>query len=73
MDGGPDGLVVVRLVIHLSCFHLRSGAKLWLELGNGQSPLVKTIVNLKHAENLRFLNSYKDRYGRERFVEIEKT
>ncbi|KAL9924798.1 MTRF1L release factor glutamine methyltransferase-like [Glossina fuscipes] len=73
LDGGSDGLVVVRLVLHLSRFHLRSGGKLWLELGNDQTPLVKTIVNLKHAENLRFLNSYKDRYGRERFVEIEKT
>ncbi|XP_030376647.1 MTRF1L release factor glutamine methyltransferase [Scaptodrosophila lebanonensis] len=72
LDGGPDGLRVARLVFDLACVHLRPGGKLWLELGNEHPPLVKTIMNLKYEGRLRFVDSYKDQYKRERFVQIEK-
>lgn len=72
MHGGPDGLRVARLVLKLSCKHLRRGGKLWLELGADQPPLLKTIIHMHFSDELHYLNAYKDHHGRERFVEIEK-
>ncbi|EDW80363.1 uncharacterized protein Dwil_GK18695 [Drosophila willistoni] len=72
LDGGSDGLRVARLVFELACRYLRSGGKLWLELGNEHPPLVKTIMNLKYQGRLKFVDSYYDQYKRERFVQIEK-
>lgn len=72
LDGGPDGLRIARLVLDCACVHLKSGGKLWLELGSEHPPLVKTIINLQYEGRLRFINSYLDQYKRDRFVEIEK-
>ncbi|XP_023304938.2 MTRF1L release factor glutamine methyltransferase [Lucilia cuprina] len=72
LDGGPDGLRIARLVFDCACEHLKSGGKLWLELGSEHPPLVKTIMNLQYEGRLRFVSSFMDQYQRDRFVEIEK-
>ncbi|XP_036321517.1 MTRF1L release factor glutamine methyltransferase [Rhagoletis pomonella] len=72
LDGGPDGLRVARLVFNLACEHLRTGGKLWLELGEDHPPMVQTVLETQYEGRLRFIAGYKDQYKRNRFVEIEK-
>lgn len=72
LDGGPDGLRIARLVFDCACHHLKSGGKMWLELGSEHPPLVKTIINLQYVGRLKYIGSFMDQYKRNRFVEIEK-
>ncbi|XP_037959204.1 MTRF1L release factor glutamine methyltransferase-like [Teleopsis dalmanni] len=72
LDGGPDGLKVARLVFNLASLYLRSGGKLWLELGTDHPQLVKRIMNRQYSGRLKYVAGYKDQYKQERFVEIER-
>lgn len=72
LEGGPDGLKVVRLVLQLAIKYLKPKGILWLELGNDHPPLVKTLVNITMQKHLKCLQIYKDDIKRERFMEIER-
>jgi release factor glutamine methyltransferase len=45
LDGGPDGLDVIRLLIPAASAHLRAGGLLALEVGQGQAEAVKEIMD----------------------------
>lgn len=73
LDGGEDGLNVIRAILHLTAKKLLSGGHLWLEIEPGQAEKIEAYVN-EHLEtlNLKYVASYQDLFKKERFVEIVK-
>ena len=70
LDGGPDGLNVVKAILKLSAKHLKKGGVLWLEVDTSHAELFEK----HHAENesleLKFVAIYKVIFQNDRFVEI---
>lgn len=76
LDGGPDGLDVIKSILKFSSKRLRLQGHLWLEV-NSQDPshseLIQTYLNEhKSSLNLDFIACYKDMFDKDRFVEIKK-
>lgn len=73
LDGGPDGLNVVRSIISLASRRLCLHGHLWMEIDPSHPPLIEDYLkNKKNELNLKFVASYKDFFGKSRFVEIMK-
>lgn len=73
LDGGEDGLNVIKAILHLTSKKLIAGGNLWLEIEPGQPEKIEKYVN-EHLEtlNLKYVASYQDLFKKERFVEIVK-
>ena len=53
MDGGNDGLDVIKKVIYKSKYILKINGILALEIGNGQSLVKKSFKNIKENNYLK--------------------
>lgn len=73
LDGGPDGLNVIKSILKFSSKRLCLQGHLWLEVDPTHPPLIQAYLE-EHANvlSLRFVAAYKDMFGKERFVEIMK-
>lgn len=73
LDGGPDGLTVIKAILDLASQHLADEGILWLEVDTSHPPLIAKHLE-EHGERLglRYVSSYKDLFRKERFVEIVK-
>lgn len=73
LDGGEDGLTVIKSILHVTSKKLMSGGHLWLEIDPGQPDNIKKYVD-EHSEilKLKYVASYQDLFQKERFVEIVK-
>lgn len=73
LDGGPDGLNVIKSILKISSKKLCLQGHLWLEVDPTHPPLIRDYLTV-HADtlNLKWVASYKDMFGKERFVEIMK-
>ena len=60
LDGGNDGLDVVRKVIYKSRKILKINGMLALEIGNGQYKKVSQILKLNKFREKFLINDYKD-------------
>lgn len=69
LDGGPDGLKVVRSMISQAPEALKKGGALFLELGEAQGP---QALNLFNGRFWREKKLFKDLNGRKRFVRAIK-
>jgi release factor glutamine methyltransferase len=65
LDGGPDGLAVIRPLIAAAPAYLRRGGLLALEVGAGQGAVV---VELMQAAGLIEVRTFRDYAGHERVV-----
>lgn len=73
LDGGPDGLNVVRSILKFASNRLRLHGHLWLEIDPSHPPQIEDYLKSKRSElNLKFVAAYKDMFGKDRFVEIMK-
>jgi len=70
LDGGGDGLEIPRRLLKQAYEVLNTGAKVILEVGEGQADLLKS--EFSSAESVVFLKSHRDFAGVERFPEFEK-
>ena len=69
LDGGSDGLDLIKNIIdNLPCL-LKRRSSLWLEIDDSHPLLIKEIM--KNYENLQFVAEYKDQYGQIRFCQIQ--
>lgn len=73
LDGGIDGLKVIKSVIKLASKRLCSKGVLWLEV----DPTHPSLIDAYLKENcdvfkLKFVATYKDMFEKDRFVEIMK-
>lgn len=73
LDGGIDGLKIIKSVLKLSSKRLRLKGMLWLEVDPTHPKLIEAYLK-ENAEtlNLKFVASYKDMFEKDRFVEIIK-
>lgn len=73
LDGGPDGLTVVKAILEIAGKHLKSSGVLWLEVDSSHPPLIKKYLEEMDPQvGLKYMSSYKDMFRKERFVEIMK-
>ncbi|XP_058063022.1 MTRF1L release factor glutamine methyltransferase [Anopheles bellator] len=73
LDGGSDGLTVIKAILRLAARHLVKDGILWLEVDCSHPPVIEEFLT-KHGQQmeLRFVASYKDLFQKDRFVEIVK-
>lgn len=76
LDGGSDGLDVIKSILKFSSKRLRLQGHLWLEV-SAQNPshssLIQSYLNEnKSSLNLQFIACYQDMFDKDRFVEIKK-
>lgn len=73
LDGGVDGLDVIKLILPLAGKYLKKGGHLWLEIDSRHAEIIQKIVENNCDDwRLKFVASYKDIFKKDRFVEIEK-
>lgn len=73
LDGGPDGLDTIKVILTFAADKLQPQGHLWLEIEPTQPKLIETyIAERSDALSMKFVSSYKDMFGKERFVEIMK-
>ncbi|XP_058815374.1 MTRF1L release factor glutamine methyltransferase [Topomyia yanbarensis] len=73
LDGGPDGITVVKAILELAGKHLNSEGILWLEVDSSHPQMIAKYLEDKGlALGLKYVCSYKDLFQKERFVEIFK-
>ncbi|NLW50333.1 MAG: peptide chain release factor N(5)-glutamine methyltransferase [Candidatus Brocadiaceae bacterium] len=66
LDGGPDGLDVIRRLVPAGAAVLPSGGWLILELGEGQAPAVAALAALTGAFRMETVETVSDTAGCER-------
>lgn len=73
LDGGTDGLVVIKNLLRLATKKLRRNGHLWLEVDPTHPELIQKYLQ-EHISDLqlKFVASYKDVFQKDRFVEITK-
>ena len=71
LDGGRDGLDLVRLLVRRAAGWLRPGGHLLLELGLGQPEKVLALL-AEPGTGLAQSEVHRDFTGRERFVEARR-
>ncbi|MEI8196156.1 MAG: peptide chain release factor N(5)-glutamine methyltransferase [Phycisphaerae bacterium] len=70
LDGGPDGLVLIRRIIAEASDHLRPGGLLGIEIAFDQGPMVQTLfAEAGYLENIRIV---RDAAGNQRCVIANK-
>lgn len=73
LDGGKDGLDIIRNILFLSSSRLRLQGHLWIEVDPSHPVLIQQYLDDHKASlNLQFIACYKDMFGKDRFVEIKK-
>jgi release factor glutamine methyltransferase len=69
LDGGPDGLAVIRRLVVQAFTRLKNGGRLWLEIGDEQGAAVRDLLE---AAGFGSVTVHRDAYGQTRFVAAEK-
>jgi release factor glutamine methyltransferase len=72
LDGGPDGLVLLRRLLHHGAGYVGPGGLLALETGDGQSGSVASMLRDRHDLWTDVIRS-RDLAGRERVVSAVRT
>ena len=70
LAGGPDGLDVVREVVEGAAGRLREDGALFLEVGEGQAPSVRRLLE---SRGWNEVSVTRDLSGRDRFVRARRT
>lgn len=72
LDGGIDGLDVIRNILKFASQKLRVKGMLWFEVDPTHPKLIEAFLK-EHTElQLKFVASYQDMFNKDRFVEIIK-
>lgn len=73
MDGGSDGLNVIKSILIFASKRLRLQGHIWLEISHSHPRLIEQHLDEnKSVLNLKLIAAYKDMFGKDRFVEIMK-
>ncbi|XP_070192390.1 MTRF1L release factor glutamine methyltransferase-like isoform X1 [Littorina saxatilis] len=70
LDGGEDGLNVVRDILKLCPYLLNSNSDILMEIQPGQPDEIEQIVSDVKEPHLHFVSSYNDYLERERFCHL---
>jgi release factor glutamine methyltransferase len=72
LDGGIDGLDIIRDILKLASQKLRVKGILWLEVDPSHPDKIAKYLEENSELQLKYIASYKYMFERERFVEIKK-
>jgi release factor glutamine methyltransferase len=72
LDGGPDGLAVIRKLIPQAAEALNAGGWLVLELGEDQSPRVTEMISADPSFDADSIETATDAGGCERVLAVRK-
>lgn len=73
LDGGVDGLDIIKSILKFSSRRLCLQGHLWLEVDPSHPALIQDYLKEhKAALSLEFVACYKDMFNKDRFVEIKK-
>lgn len=72
LDGGKDGLNVIRILLKLAGEYLENNGHLWLEVDSRHPEIIEKLIETQPELGLKFVSSYKDIFQKNRFVEIIK-
>ncbi|GLV33052.1 HemK methyltransferase 1 [Carabus blaptoides fortunei] len=72
LDGGEDGLSIIRPILQIATEKLRQGGNLYLETDPSHPVLIQTIIEDNPSLALGHLKIYKDFCNKDRFVKMEK-
>lgn len=73
LDGGKDGLTVIKNVLRVASKKLKKKGHLWLEVDTSHPELIQKYLQEHISElQLKYVASYKDMFQKDRFVEITK-
>lgn len=72
LDGGQDGLNVIKAILSFASKRLALHGHLWLEVHTSHPKMIESFLNANEELNLKYISSYKDMFDRDRFVEIMK-
>lgn len=72
LDGGKDGLNVIKSILQIASKKLCLKGHLWLEVDPTHPKLIEAYLNEHKSLNLKFVASYRDMFDKDRFVEIMK-
>lgn len=72
LDGGEDGLHLVKIILESAGELLFDGGRLFLEVDPSHPKSIKKFVERRDDLGLRYLKGFPDFTGKERFVAIEK-
>ncbi|GAB0092862.1 hemK methyltransferase family member 1 [Sergentomyia squamirostris] len=71
LDGGEDGMNVIKAVLKVASKFLTDDGTLWLEVDSSHPELVVRYLDIHRASlKLKFVSSYTDLFQNERFIEI---
>ncbi|HMO51169.1 MAG TPA: peptide chain release factor N(5)-glutamine methyltransferase [Kiritimatiellia bacterium] len=69
LDGGEDGLVIIRKLVEQAFTALRNDGRLWMEIGDDQGDAVRDLLT---RAGYREVSVAADLYGKTRFAEAQK-
>lgn len=73
LDGGKDGLAVIKNILRLASKKLKKTGYLWLEVDSTHPELIQKYLQENISDlQLKYVASYKDVFKKDRFVEITK-
>ena len=72
LDGGEDGLNIIRRIIDQAHKYLVAGGYLMMEVGIGQSATIQEIIKNQYADYYRDIEIIKDLDGIERIITLKK-
>lgn len=72
LDGGADGLSIVKTILFFASKRLALHGHLWMEVDQMHPKKIEEFLKVNQELNLKYIASYKDLFGKDRFVEIMK-
>lgn len=72
LDGGDDGMAVIKMLIQLATHILKPEGTLWLEVDPSHPELIARYLDSHSYWQLKLVATYPDLFGHERFVEIQR-
>lgn len=71
LDGGADGLNIIKSILQLASKKLKINGSLWLEVDSEHPPMISSYIETNQDTlNLKYVASYQDLFKKDRFVEI---
>ncbi|XP_071960583.1 MTRF1L release factor glutamine methyltransferase-like isoform X2 [Antedon mediterranea] len=70
LDGGIDGLNVIKRIIHLARFVLKPSGVIWFETDSKHPQMIKNWLEKQPQMNVKYITSFTDFNERPRFVQL---
>lgn len=73
LNGGKDGLDLIKLILRLASSTLKPNGKLWLEVDSTHPPLIEDLIRNQYKSEFIIEAVHKDFMNIDRFIEIKRT